>query len=169
MRHVGIINRSRLVALAMIAIPEPVSTVLGLAILGTTLAVSRQKSLNKFGNAETLIKRSLQNSETAGFRRYFGAEKSVVNHMMKASLPSQPLRNLGISIYNPAIPQYYSWFDNRKVSEPVLHHTLKTSFLQYEAVPGGLQTGNFKTGSEQHIQHHKLKMNLIPDANTRLH
>jgi|WetSurMetagenome_2_1015567.scaffolds.fasta_scaffold339599_1 hypothetical protein len=164
MRYISIKNRIRVLALAMIAFPEPVSTVLGIMILGATIAVYRQKSLDKFGNAEILIKRSLNDLKNVGFRHYSGTEQSVVNHMMKASLPSQPLKDPGISAFNQAIPQYYSWFDNRKVSEPVLHHTLKTSFLQYEAVSGSLQTG-----SEQHIQHHKLKMNLIPDANTSLH
>jgi hypothetical protein len=173
MRYISIKNSIKIVALAMIAFPEPVSTVLGIMILGATFAVYRQKSLNTFGNAEDLIQRSLQNPKKIGFRDCFSTEQPVVNHMLKASILSQPMRNPKISIFNPVIHQYYSWFDNRKVSETVLHHTLKTSFPQYEEIPESLQPRNLRKVElklvEQGIQHHKLKMSLIPEANSGLH
>jgi hypothetical protein len=169
MRHISLKNRVRVVALAMIAFPEPVSTILGIVILGATLAVWRQKSLNKFGDAEVLIKRSLLNTRTESFSRYFNGEHAVVNHMLKTSLFLQPQESLRTSKQTLANPQGCSWFDNRKISETVLHHTLKTSFPQYEAVPGVLQKSNLKAGTEQDVQHHKLKLSLIPETNTSLY
>jgi hypothetical protein len=168
MRHASIKNRIRVIALAMIAFPEPVSTILGIVILGATFAVWRQKSLNKFGDAEVLIKRSLLNSRTESFSRYFSGEHAVVNHMLKTDLFLQPQENLRTSKQTLTNPQCCSWFDNRKVSGTVLHHTLKTSFLQYEEVPGVLQN-NLKAGIEQGVQYHKLKLNLFPETNTGLY
>ncbi len=62
-----------------------------------------------------------------------------------------------------------SWFDNRKVSETVLHHTLKTSLPQYEAEPGLMAANNSKVAGARNIdlpgEYHKLK--LDPAAGSR--
>ena len=42
-----------------------------------------------------------------------------------------------------------SWFDNRKVSEKVLHHTLRTSLPQYEASIMKVKNGDAKSNSAE--------------------
>jgi hypothetical protein len=132
-------------AIALIALPEPFTTALGIIILCSTLAAYRKKSLYKFGDPEVLVKRSLQNTETVGFRRYFGGKQAIVNHVIKLDMSSQP--NIP--------PQYHAWFDNHKMSESVLHHTLKTSFPQYEAAPA--KAASLKK-AELAVEYHKLKL-----------
>jgi|WetSurMetagenome_2_1015567.scaffolds.fasta_scaffold991612_1 hypothetical protein len=106
----NVIRVLRTIAIVMITLPEPVTTIPGILILCLTFAVNRQRSLKNFGNLEDLIKMSMQNEELSGFRRYIIAEKPVVHHEIKSD-----------------------WFDNRKIPENIFHHTLRTSFPQYEA------------------------------------
>jgi hypothetical protein len=54
----------------------------------------------------------------------------------------------------------YNWFDNRRISKHVLHHTLKTSFPQYEApAEGGLTISSSKPS--QPVELHTLNTNWI--------
>ena len=84
----GIKTIIRTTAIALIIFPEPVTTAIGVIMLSATFAMPGQKSLKKFGDLESLVKISFQNSEPLGFRRYIATERAVVNHVMK-TLPSQ--------------------------------------------------------------------------------
>src|ERR1035437_8678786 len=130
-------------ALTLIVMPEPVTTVLGILLLAIVLLLPKQASLKKFGDLEALIKKSIQQQDKASpvFRHYLKEEPSVPNL------------------------QHESWFDNRSMSEKVLHHTLKTSYPQYEAETSNAQKGAIKTDwrdSEPLVVHHTLKLDLIP-------
>ena len=136
MGRMGIKTVIKTVAVALIILPEPFTTALGVIVLCVTLALFRQKSLHKFGDLEVLIKRSVQKTKPVGFRAYLGTEKEPVTQFYRLSLHSQPLKASGKLNRPLTVPQYNRWFDNRKVTEKVLHHTLKTSFPQYEASQG---------------------------------
>jgi hypothetical protein len=130
-------------ALTLIVMPEPVTTVLGILLLAIVLVLPKQPSLKKFGDLEALIKRSIQRQDKARpvFRHYLQEEPSIPNL------------------------QHESWFDNRRMSEKVLHHTLKTSFPQYEAETAKEQNSAVKTDwrdLEPSVVHHTLKLDLIP-------
>jgi hypothetical protein len=136
-------------ALTLIVMPEPVTTVLGILLLAIVLLLPKQAGLKKFGDLEALIKRSIQRQEKA---------RPVFRHYLKEG-PSVP--NL----------QHESWFDNRSMSEKVLHHALKTSFPQYEAETANEQNSAAKTDwrdSEPSVVHHTLKLNLITAASGSL-
>jgi hypothetical protein len=160
----------RSTAIALIAFPEPVTTILGIFILCATLVAFQTKSLKKFGDPEVLIKKSIRNMKADGFSRYFGTQQSIENHIIKPDLPSQfqEISEKSKQTFAPA--NYNPWFDNRKVSEFVLHHTLKTSFPQYEAIPETNQKGIMKDSHPENIKsaitHHKLKLNLISETVT---
>jgi hypothetical protein len=129
-------------ALTLIVLPEPVTTVLGILLLAIVLVLPKQASLKKFGDLEALIQRSIQRQEKAGpaYRHYLTEE------------PAAP--NL----------QHESWFDNRSMSEKVLHHTLKTSFPQYEAESDEKQKSATKTDwrdFEPAVVHHTLKLSMV--------
>lgn len=156
----------RTIAIALIAFPEPFTTVLGILILCLTLVIPRQSSLKRFGNLEELAKRSLQKRGTpAGFRRHFAAGQVVIKHQMKPSPAPEPERMPVKPGTAPAACQYHAWFDNRKVDEKVLHHTLKTSFPQYEARMDAVQKDVWKKSSARPaVEHHKLKLSLYPET-----
>jgi hypothetical protein len=116
MRRISMKTGMKAVAVALIAFPEPITTALGILILSASFTLHHRKDLGKFGDPEVLIQRSLKNTEPIGFRRYLITEKTVGNHVP---------------------PQYYSWFDNHKMSQSVLHHTLKTSYTQYQSQSRG--------------------------------
>jgi hypothetical protein len=160
----------RIVALALIAFPEPTTTVLGILILCATFIIFKQPGLKKFGNLEVLVSKSLQKEEPpVGFRRYIAGEPPIVNHAIKQNLASQP-DNISEKAENiPISSQYSPWFDNRKVSENTLRHTLKTGFPQYESAPDLVQNSSLQAtilkNNQPAVQHHKLKSSLIPDTN----
>lgn len=147
----------RAVAIALICLPEPFTTILGLLLLAATFALFRQKSLSKFGDLEALVKKSLRNPEPAGLRRYFAAKKIVMNHLIQQGWPSQSAGQTEKPAANPAPAGYQAWFDNRMVSGAVLHHTLKTSFPQYEA-----EASPDSYGPE--VKYHQLKLSLFPES-----
>ncbi len=132
--------------ITLIALPEPFTTPVGIVILFLVFAVYHKRSLAKFGDLELLIKRSIQNTEPVGFRRHLSTEHIAIQHHIK----------------RPAVmPQNNSWFDNRRISARTLHHTLKTSFPQYEAEQG-LYYKNSSNASallkvKPSIEFHKLK------------
>lgn len=72
-----------------------------------------------------------------------GLEPSQV-HMLKKYIPSS---------------EAASWFDNRKVSETVLHHTLRTSLPQYEADSSGILA--FKRPSMKKLPEVKLHASAL--------
>lgn len=161
MRRIGIKTGIRTVALALIALPEPATTALGILILLASLALFRRKSLSKFGNLELLAQRSLYEGKPVDSRRDLGTEPTLVNHFIKLSLTSQPKKIKGQSKQSSAQPLNNSWFDNRQVSRIVLYHTLKTSFPQYQAAPEPVQKRNLEEARV--IEHHKLKLSLVPE------
>jgi hypothetical protein len=133
-------------AVTLIALPEPFTTPLGIVMLCLVLAVYHKRSLDQFGDLEVLIKRSLQNTEPLGFQRHLSKEHLATQHHTK-----QPA----------LIPQNNSWFDNRRICASTLHHTLKTSFPQYEAEQGLYYQDNSRaTGlnkAKPANEFHKLK------------
>jgi hypothetical protein len=159
MRRLVLKTGIRTLALALIIFPEPVTTALGIMILGASLAVGRPKSLKKFGDLDGLLRRSLTNNQLVGFRRCYGFEKTV-NHRIKLDVPSALQSVLEKSKQSPPLPGYNSWFDNRKLSESVMYHTLKTSFPQYEADPDDKRAGLKKSNIV--VEHHKLKLIPVP-------
>jgi hypothetical protein len=157
MRRFRLKNGLRAIAVGLIIFPEPITTAIGIILLSATFALFREKSLSKFGDLEALVRKSLQTPEPAGFRRYIATRREVVNRLIQPDTPSQPPR---------APAQYNPWFDNRKVSGPVLHHTLKTSFPQYEArpefMPGDDLRADLKNAGAA-VHYHKLKSSLFPE------
>lgn len=126
------------VAVVMIFLPEPVTTAIGAALLTALLAIPAQKRLSCFKNLEELVKRSLKTENSPEYGLHV------------------PLKNI----------EYRAdkWFDNRRVPETILHHTLKTSLPQYEASPGASQISDFSwvTADRPLAQLHTLKVDWIP-------
>jgi hypothetical protein len=122
-------------AMGLIALPEPFTTIIGILILFSIVAIYRQKSLGKFGDLEVLISRSIQNPKTAALLRYFSDKQTTPGSPSRLNLPAKPGKISRKSKTILAHPEYNSWFDNHQIPVNVLHHTLKTSFPQYEAVP----------------------------------
>ena len=146
MRRINIKKVLKTVAIALIAMPEPFTTPVGIVMLGLVLAIYHKTSLDRFGDLEGLIKRSLQKTEPVGFSRYLSSDHVVIHHRAK-----QPV----------IMPQNSSWFDNRTISASTLHHTLRTSFPQYEAAPGSGDMSDVKVAGNKNIkpaiEYHKLK------------
>jgi hypothetical protein len=160
--HSGIRTIIRTTAIALIIFPEPVTTAIGVIMLSATFAIPGQKSLKKFGDLESLVKISFQNSEPLGFRRFIATEQAVVKHVMK-TLPSQISEPKGES-ETMVTSQRGSRFDHRPARETVLLDTLKTSIPQYQAVSKVVQKSGLKSGQTRHsepsFEHHKLKLVL---------
>src|ERR1039458_8255700 len=116
-------NWLKTAALALIVLPEPVTTVFGVLLLAIVLLIPKHTSLKKFGDLEVLIKRSIQRQDKA---------RPVFRHYLQEKPATADLK-------------HDSWFDNRSMSEKVLHHTLKTSFPQYEAAADKALNGAAKT------------------------
>lgn len=160
----------RTIAIALIIFPEPVTTALGLALLSATFAVTDNKRSAKFGNMEELAKKSLKIQDPREFGRYRPREESTVVHGLNIYLPAKQIivqNGLDNSLERTRSDiQMHNWFDNHKVSEKVLHHTLKTSFPQYEAMSDVLhQTSGLRlTGKEsaQTAVRHTLNTNWAP-------
>jgi hypothetical protein len=149
------------VAVALIVLPEPVTTALGVAMLAVLLIMSRPKKLSDLGDLEALVKKSLRNTALSESCLYFLKIQTPVFHALKVTVPQQPvivkyqaipnqswgnkwavggmespeLETGRVHVLKKYVPssEAASWFDNRKVSETVLHHTLRTSLPQYEA------------------------------------
>jgi hypothetical protein len=156
MGRVRLLTGIRTVAIALIIFPEPVTTAIGIAVLGASFAFTRPKSLKRFRDLDGLTKRSIQNSQPQGFRRCFTEEQT---HRIKLDMVEQ----LPVTQENPgALSARLTgnwWFDNRKVSNDVIYHALKTSLPQYEANPLFRAAGLTKT--EPGIEYHKLKLNPV--------
>jgi hypothetical protein len=152
MRRISIKRYIRGIAIAMIAIPEPVSTFLGIAILSASFVIWTENSLKKFGNLEGLVKKSFKYEELPmGFRRHLVENQKTVMHTLKSDF----LQSEHFSEKPNALPftsQYHSWFDNHRVSDKTIYHTLKTSFPQYEANLDCKQNGKY---SDDKVVHYK--------------
>jgi hypothetical protein len=132
-------NLIRALAIVLIFLPEPITTAIGIALLSATAAKPGQKRLSKFGDPENLINKSLVNVNQVGFSRNSHLEKTDY--------------------------QTCNWFDNRRISEKVLHHTLRTSLPQYEASSGISQIGSSSLmlpETIKDIQTHVLKESQVP-------
>ena len=178
------------VAVAMILLPEPVTTVLGIVMLTVLLALSRPKRLSDLGNLEELVTKSLKNKDLSEPCLYFLRNQNTIFHALKGSLPqhstpvvsetedSKTLSGNTKKTYqasevrtssiedsrfhkmekNSTALQANNWFDNRKVSEKVLHHTLKTSLPQYQADADAadMRSRDYKEISADELQGYKL-------------
>jgi hypothetical protein len=171
------------IAIVLILLPEPITTALGIALLSVAFALPGYKRLGSFGDLEELAKRSLKSAEPGELSHCFPGEKIVIFHELNISLPSQgamipgekvpghAIQNSDIAVCRNDAPerahsdfQTHNWFDNRRVPERILHHTLKTSLPQYEASPGVLQTSGFRstsTETEQTVELHTLKASWV--------
>jgi hypothetical protein len=123
------------IAVIMIFLPEPVTTAVGLALLTVVMAIPSHKHLSSFKNLDELAKRSLKNSSSLEYSHNISANRA----------------NIQIS----------DWFDNRRISETIFHHTLKTSLPQYEA-PVASQITDLRWTEEDRpcVQMHTLKLDL---------
>lgn len=165
----GIRTIIRTTAIALIIFPEPVTTAIGVIMLSATFAIPGRRSLKNFGDLESLVKISFQNSEPVGFRRYLATEQAVVKHVLK-TVPSR------IDEANrpktKMTGQHSSCFDNRATPENVLLDTLKTSIPQYQAVSKDVQKHGLKSTQIKHdepsIEHHKLKLTLPAEGHQPL-
>jgi hypothetical protein len=126
------------IAVVMIFLPEPVTTAIGVALLTALLAIPSQKRLSRFKNLEELVKRSLKSENSPEYGH------------------DVPLEKIDCRANN--------WFDNRRVPETILHHTLKTSLPQYEASPGASRISDFSWAMADRplAQLHTLKVDWIP-------
>lgn len=143
MRRINVKKILKTTAIGLITLPEPFTTPLGIAMLCLVLFVYRKRSFEKFGDLEVLIRRSTPSTEKSGFRSYLGTEPIVQHHTKK----------------DAALTLHNTWFDNRKISASILHHTLKTSFPQYEAAQEdkiNLPAASYKNNKPD-IEYHKLK------------
>jgi hypothetical protein len=187
----------RIVALALIIFPEPVTTALGIAILTATLAMpGGRKALSKFKNMEDLLNRSFKDEEkdklvcfakkkTAVLHRLEASRLSLQNqsrHKLEKPLNIQTAVTAGTqqhALAAPAVASQYKdvceinspvclaggWFDNRRVSARVWHHTLQNSQAQFESSPAvvkksGRRVNNRET--EPGVELHTLKTDTLP-------
>ncbi len=145
-------NIVRAVAIALIVLPEPFTTALGILILSATLAFPRRVSLKRFGDLEELLRRSLRDEELFGPGHATAAQRVVVHHVMR------------LDFEVPGTFEYRSWFDNRRVPRNVIHHVLRTSFPQFETLLDSGQEVSFaaeeRLHSEPAVEYHTLKSSL---------
>jgi hypothetical protein len=131
------------IAVVLIILPEPITTALGIALLSIMVAFSFQKRLSKFGDLEELVNRSLKSRKLNEPSLALFKERTSVFHELKMGLsPLADGLEKNLPVFQPG-----SWFDNRKVSEKVLHHTLRTSLPQYEASIVKVKNGDAKSNS----------------------
>ena len=146
MRILAIIRRClKVIALVLIIFPEPVTTALGIIILSAIAALFVQKRLSKFGDLEELVRKSLKNEKLNEPQLRIFKNQNTVFHELKINMALQPAA-FPVEVNEPKgnqpAFQPNSWFDNRKVPEKVLHHTIKTSFPQYEEALSRQTTGS---------------------------
>jgi hypothetical protein len=143
----------RMAAFILIALPEPITTPIGIILLLVTFALGGQKRLSKFGDLEELVKRSIKRAESRSLALSILTKKPILFHTLNQTANNSPDSNTGIE---NSQPQYHNWFDNRAVSEKVLHHTLKTSLPQYEAsYSNQIESPDFVP--TENVVHHTLK------------
>ncbi len=126
----------KFIALALIFLPEPVTTAFGVAILAGLMATSGKKRLSKFKNMDDLVKRSFNTDSDIPDR--FAARRAAIFHRLKINetdlaaepAPSSQPRSLSVTP-----------FDNRRLNKNILHHTLNNSIIQFEAGPSVDSTG----------------------------
>jgi hypothetical protein len=178
----------RLIALALIVFPEPITTAIGLCLLtGTLLLPGGRKRLSKFRNMEELLARSLKNEEKEKLGCVLKKTTAVL-HGLKLSEPSlqtlnqayRPLKikqkpatcgrtiaALATATPHLAFPGYQSgnWFDNRRVPAKIWPRTLQDSITQYKALPAVSPSGSISAGNRESgpgVELHTLKTNLLP-------
>ena len=206
----------KIIALALIVFPEPVTTAIGIALLSLIAAFSARQRLSKFEDLEGLVKRSIKDARPSEIGLGLFKERTSVFHALKTNAEPQcfsiscesteihkasfakliladpPIPNVDTRRFNkitfpvlhvkvasddaqttdvdarrfhkitcastrtkhrtgdqpipgvdtrrflkiggicPGSPSL-SWFDNRKIPETILHHTLRTSLPQYQA------------------------------------
>jgi hypothetical protein len=95
------------------------------------------------------LKSSLVSQSVIATNRADKSEGSQKN--IPAKTPKSADLNPNIALLYTVVPekggsafQSVNWFDNRKVPEKVLHHTLRTSLPQYEALPDNVQTSTVR-------------------------
>ncbi len=122
----------RAIAIGLIIFPEPITTAIGVALLTATFAIPRNNSLKKFKHMEALIQRSYKRPERYQFEQILSDRRNMVYHKL---LRDPALRPTSMTRPENSLrsPRSTDWFDNRQMSEKVLHHTLKTSLPQYES------------------------------------
>jgi hypothetical protein len=155
----------RVFALILIVLPEPITTALGIAMLAVLLKIGRGTHLNQFANMEELVKRSLKRIESDSSSPWTSLKKTAVFHEL-----NRPGNDTG-AITQANYPTG-TWFDNRRISGKILHHTLQNSIVQYQVKPAVLKTsgpGAKNLDPEQSIALHTLKANDLsrPAGNSR--
>jgi hypothetical protein len=152
----------KFIALTLILLPEPLTTPVGILLLLVVLAIPGRKRLSKFKNLEELVKKSLVNSKGGKVATWTPLQKSMVYHELKGQSEETQAADH---------PQFSNstWFDNRRLSERVLHHTLNNSVPQYEAPPVRLTTpgpGAVDRDMSRVLPAHRLKIENPPPSSS---
>jgi hypothetical protein len=113
----------RTVAIALIVLPEPFTTVIGILLLSFSLAITRQKNLKKFGDLEELIRISMRNGEPVF--------ETVLHHTLKTGIPQYDKAPEAISKSNL---RSRGW---KKAEPDIQHHKTKLSLVPMTT--GGLR------------------------------
>jgi hypothetical protein len=181
-------NYIRLGALALIAFPEPVTTVLGAGILVASFAMFKQKPLRKFGNLDELAKRSLKNEEPTDLEKVFISQQRVFHKLdpdpkkigksktppvlnwritagIKEEQERKALRAAGKKSAKKSSIKLIEVEQPKKkqANDLMSYHTLKTSFPQYEAPRETIRKNSLRTSIKKNVkspvQLHRKKVN----------
>jgi hypothetical protein len=149
----------KLIALTLIFFPEPFTTPLGILLLLIVLALPGHARLSKFKNLEELVRKSLASPQSRKEEPWQPAQKEMLFHELKGQAEAA-------QVYEH--PQYSNsaWFDNRRLSENVLHHTLNNSIPQYEAATGASRTVSPAAAgtAASELPAHRLRIENLPSS-----
>jgi len=154
----------RAVAVTLLILPEPFTTPVGLILLIVSFFLPKSHKDN-LRNVEDLVRRYLKYTASNGRNRVYNSNKHVAFSCIKhdsyvtsipmamnlvgtsttisSKLSSKKIINSHVTAWHEYIDkkdraQYQNNYlnDSRLVNEKIIHHVLRTSLPQYEAVPG---------------------------------
>jgi hypothetical protein len=146
----------RIVALILIVLPEPFTTALGIALLTVTLKMKGGNHSDRYADMEALIGMSLKRRERGGSSPWTAPDRTAVYHELNRQVND-------FSAAGPAAAGAANWFDNRRISGCILHHTLQNSLVQYAASPAQPPTsGDLLPAASPAMELHTLKTGAPP-------
>jgi len=126
-------NWLRGIAIALIILPEPFTTPVGVVLLALSFAL-RGKHRDSLKNMELMIRRYRNTMEIGGFNRPLSVCKPTESLSPKRN-PHTTLLHEYIDRKTRAEYQYYYINDSRRVNDKIIHHAIKTSVAQYNVTP----------------------------------
>jgi hypothetical protein len=126
-------NWLRGIAIALIMLPEPFTTPVGVVLLALSFTFHR-KHRDSLKNMELLIRRYRNTMEIGGFNRPSPICKPPELLSPKRN-PHTTLLHEYIDRKTRADYQYYYVNDSRRVKDKILHHVLNTEASQYNISP----------------------------------